>query len=430
MKKRWLTNVIVVASSILIGCAGNSGNTGTTATDAAQGTTKAGETASEETKAETTTKEVKTKYEGKEYSKVNDRVELKVDFLLPDSEYGWIEKGDDTGVYIDAMRSAGMSFWFYPDDSTKEINPEKNCEVRVSLGIWDDWNKERFESEEGFSKESVNVHFIDPDTGIRWKAETNPKDAQIEYSALLDEYYDGYRGLTVSVKPFKKPDDLSKVDMEYMEQFALTVVNTLTYETDYEGKPDLSDAVYSANLFKKWPAEIPFEGGVIKAERTLKGEGFDAYFTYEDPVREGMVYTVFLADSVRNNPSKDQIDDLDKKYFGENPIFKEHTFVDTEISGYRAASNTKYGAGDHGTGHDVYVTLGFGEDGANWILKFKAYSKLDKEKANAAKEKGLTDFSWLTDEFSTGADEYSMAKADEVLAAVLAAMEDGIPIVR
>lgn len=213
------------------------------------------------------------------------------------------------------------------------------------------------------------------------------------------------------------------MDKDYYDSIFLSVINTLKVETDYEGKPDLSDAVYSGNLMSKWPFEIPYEDGVIKAERSIVSDEATAFFTYDDPIREGIVYTIYLADCVLYYANSD-LEELDKYYFGDDPIFKDTTYEDTTIAGYRAASNSKYGAGAYGTSHDVIIDLGSGDEEIGWKLQFRTSSMLDNDKADAAKEAGLTDFSWLTDEFTTGADDYTRAKADEVLAAVIEAMED------
>lgn len=183
---------------------------------------------------------------------------------------------------------------------------------------------------------------VESESGMKWVKTTND-NYHISYSTCLDEYLNGYRTVDFTILPNGNLEEGQEPDLELYDKIEKTILNSFKYDSNYKGKPDYSDAAYTGSHRLKWPFEIPFEGGVIKAEEYLYGHKASVKFQYEDPANPGVVYRIELARDELYDPEAYN----DKAYFdrhfsnNEDPEV-EKGFEEMEIAGYPAAMRFNY----------------------------------------------------------------------------------------
>lgn len=347
------------------------------------------------------------------YTIINDKSGIAVSFDLSG-------KTEDWTVYDNKNTNPGwVSYTFSP--ASEDAAPGSSWQVHIQLitvgDFYPGWIDQQTTDEDHY--------FVYSPSGVRWYAARDPEDYEDTYQACLDSFLNGCHKIVIDIEPDFEPDEATPVDLGTHDALVSGLLDSFTYTTEYAGRTDHGDAAYYGDPGVKWPLEIPYEDGTITAERLINSNGYiTVLFSYADPVREGLTYHVCVNSYTKYDPltTKNKESFLDYKYFGPSPLFKSHTFTDSSIGGLRAAFSDKFGSGDYGTGHEVIVDFGDGGSGIFNVITFRSSTKLDKSKAKAAKEANPSAYEWLSD-FDAKTDEYSHARADEVLCAVVAATE-------
>lgn len=178
---------------------------------------------------------------------------------------------------------------------------------------------------------------VESDSGMRW-LKTIGDGNYNAYVTCLDKYLNGYHVVRFIILPNGELEEGQEPDLELFDKIEKTILNSFKYDSNYKGKPDFSDAAYTGSHRLKWPFEIPFEGGVIKAEEYLGNDKASVRFQYEDAANPSVVYRIELARDELYDPEAYD----DKAYFdshfsnNEDPEV-EKGFEEMEIAGYPAA---------------------------------------------------------------------------------------------
>lgn len=160
----------------------------------------------------------------------------------------------------------------------------------------------------------------------------------VHYATLFGEYLDGSYAVEIDIHLNDSLEDGEEPDLDLREKIEKTIINSFAYTEDYEGKPDHSDAAYTGSLRIKWPFEIPFEDGSIKAENYLENYKSSVKFTYDDPNEKDIIYEIFLDEDFIYNPEFYQnVTHMNQKYFGDNEDSRNEYFEEVEIAGFKSA---------------------------------------------------------------------------------------------
>lgn len=252
-------------------------------------------------------------------------------FNLPGSEEDW-------WAYDSELEGSMEGYTFYPEGEDLDATNSwiVNVYVTVANNLYDDVTVDGEEpTDEG---ESVLVS----ENGMRWFKSVDGVDF-ISYGTCLDEYLDGYRIAEINIMPNGFLEDGEEPDNEVFEKIEKTLINSFEFDSDYEGKPDYTDAAYTGSLLVKWPFEIPFENGQIKAEQYVDNYQASVYFTYEDPENEDISYEVELTNDTIYDPDDYGIATyIEHAYFGEDPFIGEEEFEEIEITGNKAVMRFNY----------------------------------------------------------------------------------------
>lgn len=303
------------------------------------------------------------------YTVKNDKIGMQVSFHLPGTAEDWEQKDRD-------FQATGLSYGFYPTD--KNLDGTNSWYVDVDLTV----STFKYKSIliDGKEPTEDNESVVESDSGKKWVKIDN--NSYYTYGTIFDDYIDGYHVAEIRIKPNGSLEDGQKPDMERLAQIEKTVLNSFTYDSDYEGKPDYSDAAYTGSLIVKWPFEIPFEDGVIKAERYINSTEVFVKFEYENPAESDTSYRVELRGNRIYKPaSYNNMTYLDRQYFGEDASHKDEPYEEIEISGYKAAMRF---------GSDSYVDFLIVEcakDGANEYPVLEMYTFIDSDEEDRYNDK-------------------------------------------
>lgn len=256
MKKQvmlWLMTLALI-STLMVGCSKKEPQ------EVATYDSETVEATEEETVEEE--EEETSKYAGQECSFQNDRLGMKISFIIPDIEEGW------TQSVADEAQEGYMYFYCYPNKPQGEADINKSWELIFKIDTWAaDSNRER---NLAAHEENDDDKIFDAENGISWFVRTDEYDNgefEAKYDTFPGTYLEGVYYVSMEARPYGNRDKLTEIDRDYYDSLVSTILNTMKFETEYEGKPDLSDGIYSGNLAHKWPKEIPFEDGVITGKR-------------------------------------------------------------------------------------------------------------------------------------------------------------------
>ncbi|WP_167627194.1 hypothetical protein [Aedoeadaptatus pacaensis] len=256
----------------------------------------------------------------------NDRIGTEISFNLPGNEEDW---------YVLDHQFGGTSedFTYNPEGENFDATNSWCVQVEVSAG------ETSYQKIVVDGKEPVDdsQSVVESESGMKWVKTTND-NYHISYSTCLDEYLNGYRTVDFTILPNGNLEEGQEPDLELYDKIEKTILNSFKYDSNYKGKPDFSDAAYTGSHRLKWPFEIPFEGGVIKAEEYLGNDKASVKFQYEDPANPGVVYRIELArDELYDPEAYDDKAYFDRHFSNNEDPEVEKGFEEMEIAGYPAA---------------------------------------------------------------------------------------------
>lgn len=262
-----------------------------------------------------------------QYKIKNDKIGTEVSFDLPGSEEDW-------EVVDDKFGSTSEDFSYYPQGDDLDATNSWCIQVTVTAGA-DVYKRVTVDGKDPLEE---NESVVESDSGMKWLKTTND-DYHIYYGTCLDEYLNGYHVAEIKILPNGNLEKGQEPDKELFEKIEKTIINSFKYNNKYKDKPDFSDAAYTGSHLVKWPFDIPFEKGAIKAEEYLHTSEQSVRFRYEDAENPGTVYCVDLVrDAVykpENNDGKSYLDE----YFSRNG---KEGYEDMEIAGYPSAARFNY----------------------------------------------------------------------------------------
>ncbi|MDO5301999.1 MAG: hypothetical protein Q4E76_05835 [Tissierellia bacterium] len=262
-----------------------------------------------------------------EYSVNNDRVGLQTTFSLPGTAEDW-------DYYSGGELQTSQSHYF--DTTGEAFDESSSWDVSVSLSVSPFLYKDLLMDGKEPTQEGQSV--IAAEDGTQWVKNANEEDHFYSYGTILDEFVDGYHIFQFTITPSGPMQERTDPDLKLLADIEQTMINTFQYSTDYEGKPDYSNGAYTGSHIVKWPFEIPFEGGTIKAEEFTDNLSLSVKFTYEDPATPDTPYEVILwVDELYNPEDHDNMSFLDYRYFGPEADHKDDPYEKVEIAGYPAA---------------------------------------------------------------------------------------------
>lgn len=309
-----------------------------------------------------------------EYTIQNDRIGLQATFSLPGSAEDWEES------HYEYPRTS-QSYSYDPTDG--RFDETKSWDINVSLSASPVHYKNVLIDGEEPRNEYESV--VESDNGMKWVKVTNDTDYYYSYGTILDEYLDGYYIAEITITRSGLVEDQAETpDTELLAEIEKTLLGSFKYDTDYEGKPDYTDAAYTGSHIVKWPFEIPFEDGVIKAEEYVEDYSLLVKFKYEDSAGTGESYRVELRDdTIHDLAENENVTYLDEYYFDEDAEFKDDPYIETEIADYRAAMLFNR------EGHKDIMVVECAKDGADVypVLKFFTYIDSDAEDSHNDKNK-------------------------------------------
>lgn len=256
----------------------------------------------------------------------NDRVGTEISFNLPGSEEDW-------DVYEHQFGRTSEDFSYNPVG--ENLNAKNSWTVMVTVSAGETWYQEYVV--DGKDPADENRSVVESDSGMKWVKTTND-GYHYAYATCLDEYLNGYRTVDFTILPNGNLEEGQEPDLELYDKIEKTILNSFKYDSNYKGKPDYSDAAYTGSHRLKWPFEIPFEGGVIKAEEYLGNDKASVKFQYEDPANPGVVYRIELArDELYDPEAYDDKAYFDRHFSNNEDPEVEKGFEEMEIAGYPAA---------------------------------------------------------------------------------------------
>lgn len=306
-----------------------------------------------------------------EFTIRNDRIGMEISFNLPGDEMDWEMSDFDGG-------GTTKSHTIYPlgecIDATNSWTV--NGAVTVGSSIYKDVLID------GEEPTDENETVVEAKNGIKW-ARYQHDDNYITYGTCLGDYLDGYYVAEIYISPNGVLEDGQKGDTELLKKIENTVINSFKYNKDYEGRPDHSDAAYTGSLIVKWPFEIPYENGIIKAESYVDNKRVSVKFEYQDPENQNIMYRAELFNDFIYDPEDNHgVDYMDEAYFGPDPTVNEGDFEEIEIAGYRAAMRFNF----ENIKDQISVECGSGETDERAVFDMFTFIESDNE-ADKADEK-------------------------------------------
>ena len=256
----------------------------------------------------------------------NDRVGTEVSFNLPGSEEDWEVVDHQFGT-----TSEDISYYPKGDD----LDGTNSWSVQAQLSAEDSFYKEIVIDGEEPVDDSQSV--VESDSGMRWLKTTGDGNYNC-YVTCLDKYLNGYHTVEFIILPNGQLEDGQEPDKELFDKIEKTILNSLKYDSAYEGKPDYSDGAYTGTHQVKWPFEIPFESSAIKVEEFVDDNGLVVRFKYESPENPSVVYRIELIRDFMHNPEESDGKSYINEHFvnNEDP-YKEEGFEVMKIADYEAA---------------------------------------------------------------------------------------------
>ena len=243
----------------------------------------------------------------------NDRVGTEVSFNLPGSEEDW-----DVVDHQFGTTSEDISYYPKGDD----LDGTNSWSVQAQLSAEDTFYKKIVIDGEEPVDDSQSV--VESDSGMRWLKTTGDGNYNC-YVTCLDKYLNGYHTVEFIILPNGELEEGQEPDKEL-------------FDSEYEGKPDYSNAAYTGTHQVKWPFEIPFESSAIKVEEFVDDNGLVVRFKYESPENPSVVYRIELIRDFMHNPEESDGKSYINEHFvnNEDP-YKEEGFEVLKIADYEAA---------------------------------------------------------------------------------------------
>ena len=256
----------------------------------------------------------------------NDRVGTEVSFNLPGNEEDW-------DVVDHQFGTTSEDISYYPVGDDKDGTNSWSVQAKVSAE--DSFYKEIVIDGEEPVDDSQSV--VESDSGMRWLKTTGDGYYNC-YTTCLDKYLNGYHIVEFIILPNGELEEGQEPDKELFDKIEKTIINSLKYDSEYEGKPDYSDAAYTGTHQVKWPFEIPFEGGAIKVEEFVDDNNATVRFKYESPENPSVVYRIELIRDFMHDPQESD----GKSYINEHFVtsddpYKEEGFEVMKIADYEGA---------------------------------------------------------------------------------------------
>ena len=266
-----------------------------------------------------------------EFKVTNDIIGTEVTFNLPGTEDYWEPIDSDFG-------DNKVNFTFYP--ASDDLDATNSWTVGVATTVASDMYKNILIDGEEPTDEDDSV--VISSKGMKWVKRVYD-DYNAIYGTCLDEFLDGYRVAEINIMTNGFLEDGEKPDLALFEKIEKTVLDSFKFDSNYEGKPDYSDAAYTGTHIAKWPFEIPFENGVIKAEEYADNDRMSVIFNYDDPESESISYTVdIVLDLDYDLYDHNNENFLDSIYFGPDASIGDEGFEEGKIAGHRAAIRFNY----------------------------------------------------------------------------------------
>lgn len=234
-----------------------------------------------------------------------------------------------------------------------------------------------------------NESVVESDSGMRWLKTTGDGNYNA-YVTCLDKYLNGYHVVRFIILPNGELEDGQEPDKELFDKIEKTILNSLKYDSDYEGKPDYSDAAYTGTHLVKWPFDIPFESGAIKVEEFVDGNDATVRFKYESPENPSVVYRIELTRDFLHDPqTSDGKSYINEHFVNNKDPYKEEGFEVMKIADYEGAMRFN----QENIKDKVVVELPDNKVGKNLVFEMFTFidSDNDADKADAKNKQKIID---------------------------------------
>lgn len=300
----------------------------------------------------------------------SDKVGLEISFKIPGDEYDW--KSND-------FEPSGSSVACDYSSADPDLDPKKKWHVIPSISVGQNLYSDILEAEEPYPD---GTSIVETDNGLKW-ARIEFDDGSVRYATVFGEYLDGSYVVEINIHLNDSLEDGEEPDLDLRDKIEKTIINSFAYTGDYEGKPDHSDAAYTGSLLAKWPFEIPFEDGAIKAENYVENYKSSVKFTYDDPNEKDIIYEIFLDEDFIYDPNNYQnMTHMNQRYLGDDEDSRDEYFEEVEIADFRSAMCLN--KEDHDD--EIVVECGTGETDKRPILDFIIYTGSDELLTDANKK--------------------------------------------
>lgn len=301
----------------------------------------------------------------------NDRVGTEVSFNLPGSEEDWDMVDHQFGTTSEDIS-------YYPKDDG--LDGTNSWSIQAQVSAEDTFYKKIVIDGEDPVDDSQSV--VESDSGMRWLKTTSDGNYNA-YVTCLDKYLNGYHIVRFIILPNGELEEGQEPDKELFDKIEKTILNSLKYDSEYEGKPDYSDAVYTGTHQVKWPFEIPFEASAIKVEEFVDDNGLVVRFKYESPENPSVVYRIELTRDFMHDPKeRDGKSYINEHFVTSDDPYKEKGFEVMKIADYDAAMRFN----QENIKDEVVIELPQSKVGKNLVFEMFTFIDSDND-ADKADEK-------------------------------------------